>query len=310
MAQATWRLKLVVSSSEAEAFMSEHPSLKTNRVEEPQPDPAELVNGTVQVPPVPAVEAAPPPRSADDENHVRPTAKLRVVPLPVPARGPGLPFDGTDTRASVQYRIIRTKLLQHPRQPRVMVVSIAAAGDGKTVSALNLAGALALKSEMNVLLVESDLRRPSLSHLLGAPACPGLGDLLAGECTLEEAIFRVEQFPNLCVLPAGKPRLNATELLDSANWKSLVATVRKDFKFTILDSPPVGAVADYYLVEASADSVILVARPDHTQRKALFRALQIVPKEKLLGVVINHAQDWFLWRDEQPYYYYARGRTE
>ena len=124
-----------------------------------------------------------------------------------------------------------------------------------------------------------------------------------GTCRLEDAIVRLEQFPNLCVLPSGKPTAHPTELLDSNRWTALCASVRQQFKFVILDTPPIAAVADYDLIDAQCDGVVLVVRPDHTDRKLCMQAIDIVPKDRLLGVVLNCVRDWFLWKTQDYYSY-------
>jgi len=229
--------------------------------------------------------------------------EIRTARVRLPAGAPLLPFDGAHLRAAEQYRIIRTKVLQHPAQPRVLVVSSAMAGDGKTVSAVNLAGALALKDDVNVLLVDGDFRRSTIADLLGIEEAPGLAEVLSGACPLHQAIVRIEQFPNLYVLPGGKAGPNATELLDSPAWRATSAVFRKQFKFTILDSPPIAAVADFDLLQASADSVIVVIRPDHTDRTLCYKAIQTISPTKLLGVVLNCSERWFLWKTHDYYYY-------
>ena len=132
---------------------------------------------------------------------------------------------------------------------------------------------------------------------------PELPKSLQGSAALSDAIVRIEAFPNLYVLPAGKMVENRTELLDSARWTTLCSTLRKQFDFTLVDAPPVNSVADYPLTERSADGVILVVRPDHTNRVRSVHAVHSVPKEKFLGVVMNAVEDWFLLRNNHFYYY-------
>jgi capsular exopolysaccharide synthesis family protein len=227
---------------------------------------------------------------------------IRTVSLRLSLDTPVLPFDGANSRAGEQYRVARTKIIHHPHQPRLIVISSAGPRDGKTVSSVNLAGALALKSESQVLLVDADLRRANIGSVLGIDNTPGLADVLSGNCALENAIVRLEQFPNLCVLPGGKAIANPTELLDSANWTAMCNTVRRQFKFVIFDAPPIATVADYDLIHAQCDGVILVVRPDHTNRKLFMQALEAVPKERLVGVLLNCVRDWFLWKTQDGYY--------
>jgi len=239
-----------------------------------------------------------------------PAVRMRVLPIQLPELSPLLPFDGAHDKAGEEYRIVRTNLLQHPHAPRLLVVSSAGSGDGKTLSAANTAGALAMKGETTVLLMDADLRNPSLAGTLGLPGDPGLAGVLQGDCKLEEAIVETAQFPNLFVLPAGKARRNPVELLDSARWRQLCVIVKNSFRFVLIDTPPIAAVADYDLVQEAADGVIFVARPDHSNRSLCLAALQRVHATgKLTGVLINCAEDWFLYKRYGRYPYPATYRN-
>ena len=237
-----------------------------------------------------------------------PTGTFHTAKIRVSAQAPILPFDGSHLNAAEHYRIIRTKIVQHPAKPRVLCISSTSMGDGKTVSSLNIACSLALKQGSTALLVDVDLRRPQLATLLGLPDRPGLADVLAGTCTLQEAIVQLAELPSLYFLPAGFRATNPAELLDSEAWRNLIASFRSDFDFTIMDSPPVGVVADYDLIQAVCDSVILIARPGHTDRRLLQKGVGRMPEDKFLGLVVNCAEDWFLWHPHPHYYgsYYTR----
>src|SRR5206468_1600306 len=113
-----------------------------------------------------------------------------------------------------------------------------------------LACVMALRENVRVLLIDADLRRSSIGSMLGIRDCPGLSDVLSGSATLQESIVQTEQFPNLYVLPGGEARKNVTELLDSSDWKSLCKSTSENFDFVIVDSPPVGVVADFELIQA------------------------------------------------------------
>jgi len=232
---------------------------------------------------------------------------FRTLSLRIPAPSPLLPFEQGQWRPSEQYRILRTKIVQHAAQPRMIVISSPASGDGKSVSAINTAAALSLKVEARVLLVDADFRKSSVHALLGLPESPGLAEVLRGACTLEEAIVRTQEFPNLFVMSAGKPPENPAELLDSTVWQALSGRVRELFRYVILDSPPVGAVADYDLIQAACDGVILVVRPDHTNRQLCQKSLDTVPNTKLLGVLLNCVPEWSLARGAGGDYYYYSG---
>ena len=215
-------------------------------------------------------------------------------------------FGNRQNQASEQYRIIRTKILHHPAQPRVVVLTSAGAGDGKSVTAINLAGALALKYGQKVLLLEGDLRRAGIAESLGIPSEPGLAEVLSGETPLSKAVVQVETLPTLFVLPGGKAKRNPAELLDSPQWKELAAKIRTHFDYVVIDAPPLGLVADFHLLEAVSDGVILVVRPDHTDRSVCSSALAGVNREKLIGAVLNAVDDWILVKS--PSYGYYRSR--
>jgi protein-tyrosine kinase len=234
-------------------------------------------------------------------------ADIRVRSLRVPAPSPLLPFEQGQWRPGEQYRILRTKLVQHPKQPRLIVISSPASGDGKSVSAINTAAALSLKGEGHVLLLDADMRRSAIHAQLGLPESPGLAEVLRGSSAMEQALVRTQEFPNLFVMAAGTPPDNPVELLDSTAWQVLSGKLRSLFRYVVLDSPPVGTVADYDLIQACCDGVILVIRPDHTDRVLCQRALATVPKAKLLGVLLNCVPDWSLARHagSDSYYYYG-----
>lgn len=263
-----------------------------------------------------AAEPAPPAVPANGRlsavsSNSRSIPEFRLVSVH-PAAGALLPaFAGTNAKTMERYRLVRTKIVQHPRKPRILCISSASPADGKTVSAFNTAASLALKSDTTVLLVDADLRRPQLARSLGLPGTPGLAEVLAGTCTLEDAVVRIAELPGLYFLPAGHNSANPTELLDSARWRELADRIQNTFTFGIFDSPPVGLLADYDLIQSVCDGILLIVRPGHTKRHLLQKTLDQMPADKFLGVVVNAADDWFLWRTHDYYYnsYYTTCQT-
>jgi capsular exopolysaccharide synthesis family protein len=232
--------------------------------------------------------------------------RTHTIPWEVLESAPLLSVAGNEHVAE-QYRAVRTRILLSPKAPSTLVVSSPGAGDGKTLTAINLAGTFARKSDHDVLLVDADLRRPAIHSRLGLPQGPGLADILNGQCSLEDAVLRIEQLSNLFVLPSGGAVGNAGELLDSPAWRTVVSRLRAQFRTVIYDSPPVDVFTDFDLIATACDGVILVLTPDCTDRYLAFRALEKVG-DKLLGVLINRAEDWFLWkRQASNYYYYRQG---
>jgi len=214
-----------------------------------------------------------------------------------------------DPVALEQYRIARTKIAYHPLQPKLVVVTSACAGDGKTISAINLATVFALRTDVRVLLVDADFRRSCVADHFGIPAGPGIADVLSGKCELSEAIVSLEQLPNLCVLPAGSSAANPAELLETPAWHSMCRSLREQFAIILFDAPPVAAVADYELIEKNCDGVLMVVRPDHTDRNLFRMAHGFVSPAKMLGVLMNGTDDWFMWKVPEYYYGYSRVRS-
>ncbi len=258
--------------------------------------------------PAPQRESGRPALSVVEVNAPAP-APTRTAPLRVSALSPIFPFDEAHYAAAEQYRIIRTKILHHPKKPRLIITSSACSGDGKTVTSINIAASLALKDELSVLLVDADLRRPRVAEALGIPTTPGLSEVLSGKLDLEAALLTTEQFPNLSILASGELTENAAELLDSDRFRSFIEEVRRRFSIVIFDATPVATVADYELLQHICDGVVIVIRPEHTERNRCTKVLDLIPKEKLLGVVLNCVEDWWLWKTP-AYDYYRRVSSE
>jgi capsular exopolysaccharide synthesis family protein len=275
---------------------SGHSEFRSEGASAPSPEPA----------PPPIIEVPP----AAPLPEVSSAPRIRRLSLRLPAPSPLLPFETGKWASSEQYRILRTKISQHPRQPALIVITSPGPGDGKSVSSINTAAALALKSEGQVLLVDADLRKSAIHVQLGIPDSPGLADVLAGSCALEEALIHTNQFANLYVMPSGKAPANPAELLDSARWRSLCAELRGMFRYVIIDSPPVNGIADYELIQAVCDGVVLVLRPDFTKRDLCLNALQVMPEAKFLGVLLNWIPDWWFGRHAgSGYDYYSNGES-
>jgi protein-tyrosine kinase len=236
---------------------------------------------------------------------------LDVIQVRIKEGTPLLPFGGENSHAAEQYRIIRTKLLQHPSQPRSIVMTSAESGDGKSVSAVNLAGVLALNPDFNVILADGDLHRSSLARYFGVDSSPGIAEVINGKATLSEAIRRVDPFPNLFFLPGGKSQTGPADLFNTGRWKELTRALKDQFTFCVIDAPPAGVFADFDLIQEQVEGVVLVVREDHTNRMLWMRAIQNIPDEKMLGVIMNCVQPWFLGKSfgYYQYYYYSKYYT-
>jgi protein-tyrosine kinase len=234
--------------------------------------------------------------------------QVRPLALRLSDMAPLLSAKAVEPDATEQYQFVRTRIMHYPTATRMLVVSSPGIGDGKTVTAVNLAGTFARTGEEEVLLVDADLRCSKVHSYLRVPRSPGLAEVLAGRCGLHEAIFRVEQIPSLCVLPAGEPGGSPTELLGSSRWLTVAKAMREQFDRVFVDCPPAEAVADYDLIAAACDGVLLIVRPDHTNRALGLRALEKV-REKLVGVLLNCTTDRALLKQYMSHYY-SRSQSE
>lgn len=182
-------------------------------------------------------------------------------------------FDKDSSAIAEAFRKLRTNLqfLAVDNPPRVIVLTSAIPSEGKSTTAINLALALA-EGEQNVVLVDGDMRRPTLAKYLDLVGTVGFSTVLSGRATLEEATQKT-RFPGLSVLASGAIPPNPSELLGSQSAKRLLCELRAQFDYVILDSTPLLAVTDAAILAASADGVLLVARYGETKRDQLVHAV-------------------------------------
>ena len=172
--------------------------------------------------------------------------------------------------------------------PGSLMVTSAQPLEGKTTTACNLAVALAFGGA-KVLLVDADMRRPSVHAAFGLTTTHGLGDVLAGRASLHETVTRV-QTPSLWILPAGTPPPNPSELLSSTVMDSLAQQLREGpFDWVVVDTPPVLAVTDAALLAKHATGVVFVLGASMTRRRAAERAIEMlaIGGPRILGAVLN-----------------------
>ncbi len=190
-----------------------------------------------------------------------------------------------------QYRGLRSRIERANLDGRIqtLVITSAFKGEGKSVTAANLAAVLAQDATKAVLLVDADLRRPRIHRLLGLPGTPGLGDLLHGRAALEEVV-RTTPFYGLSVITAGAVEGHPAELLASPEFEDFIARVRTQYDYIILDTPPLHPISDVNFVADAVDGILLVVRAHKTHRGLVKQAVDAVPREKLLGTVLNRVE--------------------
>ena len=205
---------------------------------------------------------------------------------------------GIDFVASEAYKLLRTKLqysFTNELTCRVFAVSSAMAGEGKSISAVNLACSLA-QLDKRVLLLDCDMRRPTLAEKLSLAKYPGLSEHLTGFVDLEKILQPCDangDESTFYVITAGTTPPNPVELMNSAKMSTLLKTLRERFDYIVLDMPPIGDVSDALISAKLADGVLLVVRQDYGSRIALREAVQQFEfvNAKILGIVFNCTTD-------------------
>jgi succinoglycan biosynthesis transport protein ExoP len=188
------------------------------------------------------------------------------------------------------FRSLRTSLLLstagHP--PKLIVVTSATPSEGKTTTATNLAAVLAQR-DTRVLLIDSDLRRPTVHHRFGITGKTGLTTILTGTSTLDEAIHRIPEIPNLDILPSGPVPPFPTEMLSSETMTALLHRVAGLYDHIVLDSPPILSVTDGVILARQADAVALVVRHGKSSKHVVRRARDLLVRSgaPVTGIVLN-----------------------
>lgn len=236
---------------------------------------------------------------------------MDAVRLPVGQATPGeqtrvveelVSFTAPNSGFADQYRVLRQTVERLAREhgTKVLAVTSAGPGEGKTVTTLNLAGSLGQAKNTNLLVVDVDFHRPSVPRYLGiTPRAPGLADAIIGEHQDVSRVVRRLGPLGISVLTTGTTRSAPYELLASPRLPILFADMRRSYDYVLVDTPPVLSVADTRLLFPLVDGFIVVVAANKTPRKELVEALRILEGVKVFGVLFN--------KDDRPrgaYYEY------
>ncbi len=208
-----------------------------------------------------------------------------------------------------KFRRLKTVLANDTEDsPQVIVVTSAAPSEGKTLMSTNLALTFAADKKGDVLLLDADLRRPSVEKFLSPPPKLGLSEILRGKIELDHAILELQNSP-LKILPAGASPRDPVELLGSENAQEMLRQLRKRFTRIIIDTPPIIPFTDADVLGAISDGVLVVARSGSTLRSMFQQAVSNVTSTRVLGVVLNDTQysladreNYYLDKQYQKYY--------
>lgn len=257
---------------------------------------------TASAAPVPPIGAASPTaRLVDDSAPRRTPPPSEFRKPPTPPRTPVEILEGVDDHLvslvtptafeAEQYRALRYIVEQRHRTDNLSVLAISspAVGDGKSMTAVNLAGALGQAPEGRVLLIEADLRRPSLGELLGfgSTGQRGLVDaILDRNLTLSDVAVTRPPF-NMSIVLAGQTPPSPYEVLKSPRLAELLDEARANYEYIILDTPPLVSLQDCRVIARWVDGIILVVAAHQTPKRLIEEALNVIDPTKMLGFVFN-----------------------
>ncbi len=204
-----------------------------------------------------------------------------------------------------QYRRLAATLHRRQAERRIKTVLVAStmAGEGKTLTAVNLALTFSESYGRNVLLIDGDLRRPTTHDVLEVPNILGSGVGLTTETDQKLSLIQVS--PRLSVLTAGQPDADPMSRLASDRMRRVLAEAAAQFDWVIIDTPPVGAVPDANLLATMADVVLLVVQAGKTPARLVQRTAEALGRERVIGVVLNRTEDRIVSSDSSSPYAYA-----
>jgi len=216
------------------------------------------------------------------------------------------------SHAAEQYKKLRARILRATEQNHHNTIMITSSdmGEGKSLTSINLAVALSSEIDHTVLLVDSDLRNPSIHRYFGIQEPRGLSDYLKGEATLPELLIKTG-IGRLVILPGGAPTEKSAELLSSDRMKTLVQEMktRYDDRYIIFDTSPLLIIADALSLSSCVDDVLFVIQEGRTAQEKVARAISLLKGCSILGVVFNNSQQ-NISRDIHHYYYRYGSRAQ
>ena len=192
--------------------------------------------------------------------------------------------------AAEQFRKLKTQIFNvSPNPPRVILVTSTTPDEGKTMVAFNLALSISQEIQKRAILVDVDLRKPSVLFKKHK-ATRGLSNYLSNRIPLAEILIRFQE--NFWIIPAGPSSKRSPELIGTRRMTELLTSLREfgEDTYSIIDSPPVLSTSEPAMLAKMVDAVILVVRADQTPRESLRRAAQNIDRQKIIGLVFNQAE--------------------
>lgn len=213
--------------------------------------------------------------------------------------------------SSEQFRSIKTSIMfpENGCDLRTILVTSAVPGEGKSFVSANIAATIASSMDNSVLVIDSDLRRPTVADIFSLPPkAPGLDLYLNNKCVLEDVIYRTH-VKKLSVIPAGRGVDNPSELITSSTMTHMLSDVRSRYadRYIIIDSPPPLFAPETIAISKHVDGIVVVVRNDKTLKKSVSEMLDKLDRSKVIGIVLNR-YDATLKLDHGYKEYYTYGR--
>lgn len=283
---------LVVAGDVAD-FSQEPFPVEANPVPVSAPEPEEA--------PAPVPAATQPQRSTNDERHSEGSLLDHVD---AQLAGKIVVDENTSPVSREQYRRLAAALHRSSELTgvRVVMITSAAVGEGKTLTAANLALTLSESYQKKVLLIDADLRRPAVQSVFRLQDGPGLGESLISNNGRKMPVHRVS--PLLSIITAGRPTSDPISRLTSDRMRRLLDEARDTFEWIIIDTPPVALLPDANLLSQMVDGAILVIRANGPAYQLVQRAVDAIGREKIIGTVLNRATQTTAHGGDEYYYQY------
>jgi capsular exopolysaccharide synthesis family protein len=242
-----------------------------------------------------------------NDNRLDPFGKFQSLRVLVPPQSRLVCLTDKESLAAEKFRFlgVRLRQLQQNRILKKVLITSAIPQEGKSIVTANLACTLARRTPQRTLLLEGDLRRPSLSQMFGLGRIPGICEWLQGERGPMTSIYYLEG-PGFWILPAGSSPRNPLEVLQSGRLSALMDQLTAWFDWIVIDSPPVLPLGDTTIWMRLVDGILLVTRPGTTEKQQLQRGLEVLEPTKLIGTLLNcstntaHSDYYYRYRPPTP----------
>ncbi len=207
-------------------------------------------------------------------------------------------------QAGESYKLLRTRILQRtrPHGHNTLMITGPNPGEGKTLTAINLAITFSQEVGQSVILVDMDLRYPSVHHYFGLPTGLGLVDYLTNDIPLTQILVHPDGFGKLVLLPGGRPAAQASELIGSPDMAAMVQELKQFYsdRWVLFDLPPLLSVADALAFAPLVDGIVVVVEAGKTSKEDIGRCLEMLKPFKMLGFIFNKM------KASSPSYNYAK----